>query len=133
MANELIGAKLTLHFQMANISENAATVLQMPSGLNTGFLVPTGYVAHAMLISGMSNADLTAGTIDFAITDDGTAIAGGPVCSLSDTVQQAAGVKARGAQPIAAGHKLGVTVTAASHAPNTLDIDAIVYVELHPA
>jgi hypothetical protein len=134
MGNELLGAQLTLHFQMADINHNATTVLQMPSGGNTGFLVPTGYTAHAMLISAMSNTDLTAGTATFVITDDGTAIDNGPTCVLSDLVQEASGVKARGAHPVPAGSKLGVSIIAnAAMEPETAHMDAIVYVELHPA
>lgn len=136
MANELSfidGLSISLVFAVANPAAAATTNLTL-SQANLGLVVPAGYKFHPLLLSGSSNADLTAGTATFKVTDDDTELVNGPQAALSDTVQRAAGVQRVGAQPIAAGHQVGVSVTTdASYAPVTADLDAILVGVLTPA
>lgn len=136
MANELDrndGTDVTLIFSIANPGAGATTALTFPQG-STGFKVPTGYEFHPICLSGSSNADLTGGTATFAVSAAGTVIANGPTAVLSDTVQQAVGVKRVDAGPIAAGVLVGVSVTtSAGYLPTTADLDAVLIGKLLPA
>jgi hypothetical protein len=99
-----------------------------------GFVVPTGYSFHPLCLSASSNADLTAGTATFKVTDNGTELVGSVDVELSDTVQKAADVIRVGVEPIAAGHVVGVSVTCtAAYLPVTADVDAILVGVLLPA
>jgi hypothetical protein len=87
-----------------------------------------------MLLSGGSNADLTAGTATFKVTDNDTEIVGGPEPVLSDTVQRASAVARAQVAPIAAGHEVGISVTTnGAYAPVTADLDALLAGMLLPA
>lgn len=136
MANELTrddGMSVTLQYAVANPAASATTALTFAQG-GLGFVVPTGYAFHPVCISGESNADLTAGTATFKVTDNTTAIANGPTAVLSDTVQKAAGVQRIGANPIAAGHVVGLSVvTDSGYLPVTADLDAVLIGVLLPA
>lgn len=136
MANELaydFGLPVTLQASLANPLADAVTDCALPQG-NAGFVVPTGYKFHALMISVMSNADLTAGTLTAKVTADGTELAAGPQAELSDTVQKAAGVQRVGADPVAAGKVIGISVTTnAGYLPVTADIDAVLTGVLLPA
>lgn len=135
MANELDrndGTDVTLIFSLANPGASATTALTLPQG-NTGFKVPPGYQFHPICLSGSSNADLTAGTATFAVTAGGV-VGNGPTAVLSDTVQQAVGVKRVDAAPINAGVLVGVSVTtSAGYLPTTADLDAVLIGKLLPA
>jgi hypothetical protein len=137
MANELSrddGLSITLQFNLAN--PGAAATTNMVPGQNnlSGFVVPTGYVFHPVLLSGGSNADLTAGTATYKATDNDTELTNGPAPALADTVQRASAVARVGASPIAAGHEVGVSITTdASYAPTTADHDAVLVGLLLPA
>lgn len=136
MANELSrddGIAVTLLFSLVDAPANTANVLALPGG-NAGFTVPAGYKFHALALNGMSNADLTAGTATFAVTDGGTVITNGPTALLNDDVQAAVGVQRVGANPIAAGHVVGVKATTnAAYAPETSELDAVLIGLLLPA
>jgi hypothetical protein len=71
-----------------------------------------------------SNADLTAGTATFKVTDNDTELVNGPAPVLSDLVQQASAVARVGIEPIAAGAqgRRFDHVTDASYAPTTADL-----------
>lgn len=137
MANELSfmeGMPVTIALSLANPGASATTNLLAPQGNLSGFIVPTGYKFHALYLSGVSNADLTAGTATFKVTDNDTELVNGPAPALSDTVQQAAAVTRIGTEPIAAGHKVGISVTTdGSYAPTTADLDAVLIGILTPA
>jgi len=138
MANELTfdsGFSISLPFTLQNPAAAATTAMVGASAAAvSGYVVPTGYKFHPMLIMASSNADLTAGTAIFKVSDNGTVIAGGPEATLSDPTQRAAAVQRPGAAPIIAGHVVGVSiVTDAGYLPVTADHDAILCGVLLPA
>lgn len=140
MANELesmpYGFSISLPFNAANPGAGAtADATAIAAGGGAGFVVPTGYVFHPLYIAVGSNADLTGGTLDAYVTDNGTAVVNGPTAQLADTVQYAAGVKRLHASAkVAAGHYIGAEVTTSgAYAPNTCDIDILVSGVLLPA
>lgn len=138
MANELdakFGLPITLQFEAANPAANGtADMVFGDSGGAGGFVVPTGYAFHPVLLSVDSNADLTAGTLVGKVIDNGTELTAGPEAALSDTVQRAAGVARVGIGGIAAGHVVGVSVTTnAAYAPVTADLVAVLVGFLVPA
>ena len=119
------GLPVTLQASIANPLAAATTDCTLPQG-NAGFVVPTGYKFHALFISVMSNADLTAGTLIAKVAADSTELTGGPTATLSDTVQKASGTKRVGADPIAAGKVVSLSVTTdAGYLPVTADIDVV--------
>jgi len=137
MANELSrddGISVSIALSLANPGAAATTNLLAPQGNLSGFIVPTGYKFHPLLLSGVSNADLTAGTATFKATDNDTELVNGPAPVLSDTVQQASAVARVGIEPIAAAHKVGISVTTdAGYLPVTADLDAVLIGLLLPA
>ena len=137
MANELDyekGFPVTIILAVANPAATATTNLTAAQGNLSGFVVPAGYKFHPMLLSGGSNADLTAGTATFKVTDNDTEIVGGPEPVLSDTVQRASAVARAQVAPIAAGHEVGISVTTnGAYAPVTADLDALLAGMLLPA
>jgi hypothetical protein len=137
MANELSrddGIPVSIALSLANPGAAATTNLLAPQGNLSGFIVPTGYKFHPVLLSGVSNADLTAGTATFKVTDNDTELVNGPAPVLSDLVQQASAVARVGIEPIAAAHKVGISITTdASYAPTTADLDAHLIGILLPA
>lgn len=127
------GIDISLPFFVANPSANTTTDLAFTQG-GTGFVVPTGYKFHPLIISGSSNADLTDGTATFKVIDNGTELSNGPTAVLSDTVQRASGVQRPHVEAIGAGRVVGVSVTTtAAYAPTTADLDAILVGVLLPA
>lgn len=138
MANELdydYGVDVTLPFTLANVPTNATTALTLVTGQGAdGFKVPTGYKFHPLALHGESNADLTAGSATFKVTDNTAVVGSGPEPVLNDTIQVAVAVARVGAAPIAAGKIVGISVVAdATFAPTTADIDAILIGKLLPA
>lgn len=138
MANELTfdsGFPISLSFTLQNPAAATTTVMVGTSAAAvSGFVVPTGYKFHPMLLMGSSNADLTAGSAIFKVSDNGTIIANGPETTLSDLVQRAAAVQRPGVAPIVAGHVIGVSVvTDAGYLPVTADLDAVLCGVLLPA
>lgn len=137
MANELDiekGIAVTIQLAVANPAAAATTNLTAAQANLSGFVVPTGYKFHPLLLSGGSNADLTAGTATFKVTDNDTELAQGPTAALSDTVQRASGVQRAHVEPIVAGHEVGVSVTTdAGYLPVTADLDAVLVGVLLPA
>lgn len=137
MGNELdtkFGVSMSLQFFFANPGAGATTDLTLAQG-GTGFVVPAGYKFIPTVLCGVSNADLTAGTATFKVTDNGDELTNGPEAVLADTVQRASGVKSPtvGAG-IAAGHVVGVSVTTnAGYLPTTADVDAVLVGYLVPA
>jgi len=136
MSNELTfqdGMPITLVFSKANVEPNTTTALTLPQG-GVGLKVPTGYAFHALLISGESNADISAGTGIFKATANTTVLTNGPSATLSDLVQVASGVMRPHAEPITAGKIVGVSVvTDANWSANTVDLDAVLVGVLLPA
>lgn len=138
MAGELAfhgndGFPISFQVAIANPSASATTAATAAQG-NGGLVVPTGYAFHPLLISVSSNADLSGGTLIAKVTDNGTALANGPIATLADTVQYAAGLQRAQVEPIAAGHRVGAQVVAdGSYAPTTADIDITVSGLLLPA
>lgn len=137
MPNELHyndGVSITLILAAANPAANGTANLLAAQANLSGFVVPTGYKFHPVMLSGGSNADLTNGTATFKVTGNDTEISGGPEPVLSDTVQRASAVARVGASPIAAGVEVGVSVTTtAAYAPVTADLDAVLVGLLLPA
>lgn len=137
MPNELHyndGISVTIALSLANPGAGATTNLTAPQSNLSGFVVPAGYKFHPVLLSGRSNADLTAGSATFKVTDDDTELTSGPAPVLSDTVQMASAVARVGASPIAAGHMVGISVTTdAGYLPTTADLDAVLVGILLPA
>lgn len=140
MANELdydFGIDVTLIFPAANPSANTTTNLTFAQG--NGFVVPTGYKFHPILISASSNADLTAGTATAVVraTPSGGSIgtvANAPTVELSDTVQRGTGVARVGPAGIAADSIVQVgLVTTSDYAPTTADLDVVLVGKLLPA
>ena len=130
------GLTITLHFNKANVLENASTAMVISGGQAADdWTVPTGYVFKPLLLEGESNADLTAGTLTFKVTSNGTAISGGPEPALSDTVQRAQAVaRATQCAGVAAGNLVGIKAVAdVNYAPNTADLDALLIGLLLPA
>jgi hypothetical protein len=136
MSNELIydhGIDVTLILSAANVQDDSSTAAILAQ-TGTGFIVPTGYEAHPVYLGARSNADLTAGTATWQVTDNGTVLANGPSVVLADTVQEGTGVARVGAAPIAAGRTVGAKVlTSATYAPETADHDVILILKILPA
>lgn len=124
---------VSLQFELANPSAGATTDMTLAQG-GTGFVVPAGYKFSPVSLTVVSNADLTAGTLDGKVTDDGTEIVSGPEPQLADTVQRATAVVGGDPQTIAAAAVVGVSVTtSAGYLPITADIDAVLLGYLLPA
>lgn len=124
---------VTIQFELANPGAGATTDMILGQG-GSGFVVPAGYKFSPAMLTVVSNADLTAGTLDAQVTDDGTEIVGGPEPQLADAVQRATAVVGGDPQTIAAGAVVGVSVTtSAGYLPTTADIDAILVGYLLPA
>lgn len=137
MANELDVVRshlpITLQFELANPGAGATTDMALAQA-GTGFVVPTGYKFHPIMICGVSSADLTAGTADYKVTTDGTELVNGPTVQLADTVQRATGLQRVGVEPIAAGAVVGVSITtSAGYLPTTADHDCMLTGVLTPA
>lgn len=127
------GIPVTLQFEIANPAAGATTDLTLAQG-GSGFVVPTGFAFYPLVLGGVSNADLTAGTATFQVIFDGTEQANGPSAQLADTVQRATGVARFGAVKAAAGTIVGVSVTTnAGYLPVTADLDAVLIGYLAPA
>lgn len=137
MANELSrddGIAVSIALSLANPGASATTNLLAPQGNLSGFIVPTGYKFHPLHLSVVSNADLTGGTATAKVTDNDTELVNGPAPVLSDLVQQASAVARVGIEPIAAAHKVGISITTdGSYAPTTADLDAHLIGILLPA
>jgi len=119
---------VSLHFSLANVTNNATTALTLAGGQGgDGPTVPTGYVFKPVYMHAESNADVTAGTATFYVTDDGTPIVNGPEPVLSDTVQSHYDtVRITECPGVPAGSNLGIDVTATdAFAPVTADVDAV--------
>jgi hypothetical protein len=136
MANELdskFGTAITLQFGADNVVKNATTDLTLSKG-GVGFKVPAGYAFHPVCIHAETNADISAGTETYKVIDNGTELLHGPTVVLSDEVQAASGVQQFGVEPIAAGHVVGVSITASADlAPETGDKDVVLIGYLVPA
>lgn len=136
MTNELdtkFGVAVTLFFGKANVTKNGTIDLTFAQG-GAGFKVPAGYAFHPVLLHAETNADITAGTETFRVIADGTELTHGPEVCLADTVQAGVDLQTFGAEPIAAGSIVGVSVTtSADLAPETGDVDAVLVGYLVPA
>jgi hypothetical protein len=141
MANELDypkGLPITLQFIKANLGTGAATTDMTLGQLGTGFIVPTGYKFHPVMLSltfvGTLDADAT---VVARVIDNGTELATGPVATINQAESDThdTGVARVGAQPIAAGHVVGVSLTtdADYDTTSTIDWDAILVGYLLPA
>lgn len=123
---------VTLQFGGANIPASATTDLTLAQG-GTGWVVPAGYVAYAVALCIVGNAAVTAQTLTAKCIDDGTELTNGPAPVLTTSVQRATDTLYAGAQPIAAGSVVGVSVTTpAGFTPTTIDVDAILTLVLAP-
>lgn len=130
MANELagpFGVNVTIQFSKADPAANTTTVVPLSGGQGgSTFVVPVGHVFRPLYLFVASNAALSAGTLTAKVTDNGTAITGGPEPVLSNAAQTASAVNSLTAAGIAAGRTVGVSVvTNAAYAPTTADIDAV--------
>lgn len=137
MANELDyiknGFPVTVHFIGTNVALSTTAALTLPD-TGAGYVIPTGYVGHAVVLSASASAALTAGaTGTFAVTDDGTALGAGPAPVVSNSARSAAAVARVGAQPIAAGSVVAVSVTTNSTGTSATDYDAVLSLVLTPA
>jgi hypothetical protein len=142
MANELNiyqGLPLTLQFISANLATGAGTVdMTLSEQLGTGFLVPTGYTFHPLCLCvtfvGTLDADAT---VIGKVIDNGTELTNGPVATINQAESDThdTGVARLGADPIAAGHVVGVSLTkdADYDTTATIDWDAILTGVLLPA
>lgn len=141
MANELSrddGIAVTLQFIKANLGTGAATTDMTFGQAGTGFIVPAGYKFHAVCLSLTFTGTLDAGaTVAGKVIDNGTELTSGPVASISQAASDtgAVGVARAGAQPIAAGHVVGVSLTtnASYSTTSTIDWDATLVGLLLPA
>ena len=130
--NYKFGKELTLHFEKANVEPNTTTDLTFGQG-GAGFKVPPGYDFCPEIMHAESNADLTGGTATFGVIDDGTLVSNGPAPVLNDTVQVAVAEVNPLVVRIPAGSIVGVeVVTSAAYAPNTADLDVVLYGRLVP-
>lgn len=139
MANELVyesGLPITLQFISANLATGAGTVDMTLAQAGTGFLVPTGYSFHPMLLSVVATGALdTDASVVARVIDNGTELATGPTATVTQGVNtHATGVNRVGTQPIAAGHVVGVSLTknADYDTTGTIDWDAILVGVLLP-
>lgn len=126
---------MTFVFTKSNVLANATTVMTLAGAAAAdGFVVPTGYKFVPVFLYGESNADLTAGTLTFKVSANGTAIVNGPEPELSDTVQRASDSgRITECAGVAAGEDVGVVaVTSAAYAPNTADLDVTLFGYLIP-
>src|SRR5712692_9228120 len=110
MAGELgsmpYGMPVSEAFTLQNPAAAATTVLVTAAG-GAGFMVPTGYAFHPMVLEATSNAALTAGTATFSVTDNAVAIVNGPtglLSSVAGSTLSNTGVQRLAASPVAAGH-----------------------------
>ncbi len=129
MANELgivhnaFPVSFTMHAE--NLAATATEDLIFDQS-GAGFVVPTGYVFHPMLLHAEANTAVTAQTITFKVTDDGAEVSNGPEVLLTTAIQTASGVARIGAAPIAAGAVVGISATTpGSFTPTTADVDAV--------
>lgn len=136
MAGDLtypFGLPITLHYGKANVEPNATTALTLAQG-GAGFVVPTGYKFHPILLHAESNAAITTDSATLKVRANTTALTSGPSVVLDDSAQNANDTARVGENPIAAGKVVNVAVTTETNfAPNTADIDAILVGILLPA
>ena len=142
MANELSrddGNSVTLHFMKANLAAAGAATIDMTlAQAGTGYAVPAGYKFHPVLLAVTFVGTLDAGaTVIAKVIDDGTELVHGPVAQIdqADSDTHNTGVARVGAQPIIAGHVVGVslTVDADYDTTATIDWDAMLVGLLLPA
>lgn len=138
MANELdyvkSGFPISLAYLLANVATNTTVALTMTGNANSGYVIPTGYVGHAVSLFAVSNANLTTGqTLTFKVTDDGTALANGPSVALVRDTQRGVDLEPVGSQPMAAGSVVAVQVATNTTGVATHDVDAILNLVLTPA
>jgi hypothetical protein len=92
--------------------------------------VPTGYKFHPVLLSRCVERRPDRRHGYRKVTDNDTELVNGPAPVLSTWCSGGA-VARVGIEPIAAGHKVGVSITTdASYAPTTADLDAVIGVLL---
>ena len=136
MANEFDTHKVfpvTLGFVATNIATNTTAALTLDQG-GAGWVIPTGYVGHALQLAAAMNATAAAGaSIAFKVRDDGTALDNGPVVTLTSSSRTGSAVQALGAEPMAAGSVVSVQVTANTSGAATEDADVVLNVGLTPA
>jgi hypothetical protein len=127
------GLPLALQYGKANLAGNATTLLTLTQG-GAGFVVPTGYKFHPMLLHAEVNAAVQGGSGVVKVTANTTALTGGPSVTLNANTQTAVATARVNADPIAAGKVVALNIVQdANFAPNTLDIDAVLVGVLLPA
>jgi hypothetical protein len=136
MAGDLtydLGLPITLHFGLANATGNATQALTLAQG-GAGFVVPTGYKFHPLLLQVGANEAVTAGSAVAYLSLNTTSQTTMPHVTLSDSVQRAQDTGRVGQTPFTAGQIVAINfVQDANFAPNTADIDAILAGVLLPA
>lgn len=134
MAGELngvpYGMPITMHFQATDPAANATTVC-ITDLTGVGYMVPAGYVFHPMVLQVTADTAVTAQQAQFDVTDNTAIIAVSPSVILSTvagSTLSGATAQRLGANPIAAGHIVGVKVTTpVGYLPITDDYDVLLH------
>lgn len=129
------GAVVAIPFAATNLTTGASNQDLVLAGAGTSFVAPC---AGSIVGISASCAAITAGTITLTPHSDSTEIAttGTPIPVLSsDNDTNGTYVNTRaGAVTFAAGARLGIsaTTTTTLNPTNTLDVDAVLFVQLNP-
>lgn len=137
MANELdivdSAFPVSVQFIGTNVALSSTVDLTLDQS-GPGWVVPSGYVAHAVMLAASASADLTTGaSVTFKAVDDGTELVNGPQAALDGDTQSAAGVQRIGVEPMAAGSVVTVSATTNSTGTSDTDYDAVLSMVLTPA
>lgn len=128
------GAIVAIPFSKANLTTGESNT-DLTAGQGTLQVMPVG--GSVIGIGIMANAALTAGTITAKAHSNGTEFAdtGAPAPACSSAAQASYATVRPGAVTFSAGDKLGVSVTTTTtlDATNTLDVDAILFVQFNPS
>lgn len=129
----VIGNVVGLPFTLANVTTGASNGDMKTAGSVAGTVHIMPKAGSVVAIGAGAEAAITAGTITLRVHSNSTEIAteGYPAPVLSSAAQQSyATIRAR-AMRFAAGDKLGVSLTSTTtlDPTNTLDVDAVLYVQ----
>ena len=131
---------VSYQFTIANVlagtggTSPVAGILAGGNGMN-GPIVPTGYRFAPVHIDVETNDARTAGVSTVKVTEDATALSGGPEAVLNATnTTRASGSVSGDPDTVAAGAEIGVAAYGdGTFAPTTADLDVVLYGYFLPA
>jgi len=127
------GAVLAIPFSHANVTTGESNT-DLTAGQDTLHVMP--YSGSIIGISIRANASLTAGTITAQAHSNSTEVTdtGAPAPACSSSAQVSYATVRPGAVTFSAGDKLGISVTTTTtlDPTNSVDVDALLFVQLDP-